>query len=486
MSLSDATTHLAVVDEAGSGWSSGNGNCKSQPCALASTTGLITGGLGTMMILRSPRQLAALLTIWIAACSGGGSGGGHSSGPGGANGEAGWAAPGGESTPGQGEAGSSSARELAGSDTPDASGVGGATAGDSSKGGAAGTPRTGGGTDPGGNPEGGPPTDAVARMKCTGTSPVVCHFGGSPGDYAVTAVLGGGAAAQTEVQAEMHRLMLSPVTTSAGMTRRYTFNVNVRTPEGQPVEDGPSEGTPGLDLYFYGSKAPGETPAPGAVVAPLLDSIGYAPAKSPMKVYVAGDSTVCDQTDTDYSGWAQMLPAFLDDPVSVANYADSGESSGSFLRSTKMWGGIHNAIASGDWVIIQFGHNDTEDKGTSFYDNITALVSQAKAKGAKPVLVSPPARATFSGQTLTAQFVYADFTVPTVMRQVSTEQSVPLVDLTTVTTNWYNKLGPSGWQAFHALGKDKTHTNRAGALAIAGFFVDAVRSQNIGLAPYLR
>jgi lysophospholipase L1-like esterase len=73
-----------------------------------------------------------------------------------------------------------------------------------------------------------------------------------------------------------------------------------------------------------------------------------------------------------------------------------------------------------------------------------------------------------------------------VMKQVSTEQNVPLIDLTTVTTDWYNKLGPSGWQAYHALGTDKTHTNRAGALAIANFAVTAIKAQSLGISRYLR
>jgi lysophospholipase L1-like esterase len=345
----------------------------------------------------------------------------------------------------------------------------------------------GSGGNPGGNMDVGPAPDSATRARCTGTSPIVCHFGGNPGNYSVTAVLGGSAAANTEVQAEMHRLMLQPVLTSAGTTQRYTFNVNVRMPEGQPVEDGPTEGTPGLDLYFYGSKGgPGETPPAGATVAPLLDSIGFTQATSPVGVYVAGDSTVCDQTDTDYAGWAQMLPAFFDYPISVANLADSGESAGSFLGNAKMWGAIKAAMGTGDWVLIQFGHNDSNDAGTSFHDNITTMVTQAKAKGAKPVLVTPPARATFSGQTLTAQFVYAAFTVGTAMKQVASEQNVPLIDLTAVTTDWYNKMGPNGWQAYHALGTDKTHTNRAGALAIAGFAVSAIKTQSIGLSQYLR
>ena len=324
-------------------------------------------------------------------------------------------------------------------------------------------------------------------MTCMGTAPIACHFGGNPGNYAVTVVLGGASAAQTEVQAETSREMLGYVSTVAGQTQRYSFFVNVRQPEGQPAES-VSSGVSGLDLYFYGSNgSPGEDAGPGGNIAPQLQAIGYATATNPTVVYVAGDSTVCDQTDTNYSGWAQFLPAYFGMPISIANYADSGESSASFLASAKMWGAITSRWLAGDWVLIQFGHNDKTTTSTAFHDNITTMVTQAKAKSVKPVLVTPPARATFSGQTLTAQFIYTTpLDVVTVMKQVAAEEGVPLIDLTAITTSWYNQMGPNGWQRYHALGTDMTHTNRAGASAIAGFVAADIRSQNLGIAPHLR
>jgi lysophospholipase L1-like esterase len=326
------------------------------------------------------------------------------------------------------------------------------------------------------------------RMICSGTNPISCHFGGSPGDYAVTLDLGGSAAAYTEIQAEMNRAMLKPLTTTAGARKEFSFVVNVRTPEGQPVEDGPTEGTPGLDLYFYGSQGgPGETAAAGGTVAPLLDAVGYAtPATGRVGLFVAGDSTVCDQTDADYAGWAQLIPASFNYPISIANYADSGESALSFYASGALWKAMLAQVKSGDWVFIQFGHNDKTDATGQFQTAITNMVTQAKNKGAHPVLISPPARATYSGQTLSAQFVYDWGSVQPVMQQVATAQQIPYIDLTSITTTWYNQLGPNGWQAYHALGTDRTHTNRAGASAIADFVVAAIKSQNIGLTQYLR
>ncbi|HZL21088.1 MAG TPA: rhamnogalacturonan acetylesterase [Polyangia bacterium] len=294
------------------------------------------------------------------------------------------------------------------------------------------------------------------------------------GNYAVTVTMGGSSAGQTQINAETNRILLAPVSTSAGESVSYSFVVNVRAKEGQPTEN-VSAGYPGLDLYFSGPTGS----------APEVSAVGYAlvnSATKPVMIYVASDSTACDQSDTDYAGWGQMLPEYFAPPAGIANYADSGESSGSFLNNSLEWGAVKAAMVTGDWVLIQFGHNDGSTTSATFQSNITQMVKDAKAKGATPVLVSPPARATFSGGTLTDQSSLhsAD------MQAVATAQNVAYIDLTAITTTWYNQLGSNGWQQYHALGTDKTHTNAAGAIKIAGFVTSAITTQNIGLSKYLR
>ena len=331
-----------------------------------------------------------------------------------------------------------------------------------------------------GTPVGPDPTAATRALCSTDstTGEISCHFGGSPGNYDVTFVLGGSAAAKTEVQTETLREVLAEVDTDAGQTSRYSFTINVRQPEGQPVE-AVAAGTPGLDMYFLGS-------------APLLDSIGYAPTTNPTVLYIAGDSTVCDQTDPNYAGWGQLLPTYFNFGLSVANYADSGESSASFLGNGKLWGAIKAAMKANDCVLVQFGHNDKTISAADFQTNITAYVTQTKAKNAFPILVTPIARATFNGNTVTAQHTHTDSAgnlvdLPAIIRQVGVDQNVPVIDLTATTTAWLTQVGPKGWQAYHALGTDATHTNRAGAAINAGFVRDAVRALNITpLVSFLR
>jgi lysophospholipase L1-like esterase len=441
------------------------------------------------------------------ARGGGGEAGGTAAGAAGTLGGAGRGAAG---TTGLGGAagGSSGGRggaagSGAGAGTAGMTGLGGTT-GVAGTTGAAGTTSAGGTGIPAGYPT---PTPAN-RMMCTtvgqsrspngamvcpggGAGPVCiqCLFGGSTfnntnvataqatmeaGNYAVTVSVGGSSPGQTEIDAETNRVLLAPVSTTAGQSTTYAFVVNVRAKEGQPTEN-VAAGYPGLDLYFSGPTAS----------PPQVSAIGFAlvsAATKPVMVYVASDSTACDQSDTDYAGWGQMLPQFLAPPAGVANYADSGESSGSFLANAAEWTVVKNAMVAGDWVLIQFGHNDGSTSSSTFQSNITQMVMDAKAKGATPVLVAPPARATFSGQTLSDQSSLhaAD------MQAVATAQKVAYIDLTSITTTWYNQLGPNGWQQYHALGTDKTHTNAAGAAKIAGFVASALETQTIGLAQYLR
>jgi hypothetical protein len=247
---------------------------------------------------------------------------------------------------------------------------------------------TSGGTGSGGmGSAGGPPitpevTPCATNMlsKCTGT-PLACHFGGDPGNYQVTVQLGG--PGQNEVEAEYYRRMLTQ-TTVAGDAKWFSFVTNVRVYEGEPLrpdqDSGTSKGIPGLDVYFRGKDS-----------KPL--GICYEPIAKPLMLWIAGDSTVTDQESTAYSGWGQHLPQHFVSPVSVANYADSGESSGSVLNSPKLWGTIKANMKAGDWVMLQVGHNDKTTSAATFKSNIAKMIADTKAANAHMILVTPISRA---------------------------------------------------------------------------------------------
>lgn len=355
-------------------------------------------------------------------------------------------------------------------------GAGGAVAGNGAVGGlggnlsgGAGTASNSGGAATGGSAGGPelPACEANEAARCQGTSPITCDFAGGAGDYLVRLELGGAAASTTYVEAEAYRRVLGSVELAAGETKRFAFGVNVRQPEGQPVQDVPA-GTPGLQLYLRGD-------------APQLSSVCVEPLPATPKVWIAGDSTVCDQSDTSYAGWGQHLPQHFAAPVVVANYADSGESSASVLASAKLWGAIKAGWKAGDWVLVQLGHNDKTVTTDAFRNNMTAFVTQAKAAQVHIVLCTPISRA---GTALDAQHQSsAGADIPQIIKDVAQSQNVPLIDLTALTHSWLQTVD---WKQYFALGTDRTHTSPAGAAIVAGFVRDAIRDQQLELATHLR
>jgi lysophospholipase L1-like esterase len=298
-----------------------------------------------------------------------------------------------------------------------------------------------------------------------------CHFGGNPGNYEVTVELGGSGATDTLVEAERRRPMLPEIMTTGADTQRFSFVVNVRTPEGEPIQAVPA-GIPGLDVYFGGAM-------------PRVTSICHQPAAAPVVLYVAGDSTVCDQYTDGYASWGQHLPQFFVSPVAVANYADSGESSVSFIRSNSLWGAIKSRLKPGDWVLLEMGHNDKTTAKATYESNMSSMASDAKAAGATPIFVTPISRANggCSGQLVTAAM-----DIPQTLRDLGKSMNIPVIDLTTATCNWFATVGgPAAAMAgYYARGSDPTHTGPKGAQIFAGFVRDAIKAQVPELAKYLR
>jgi len=299
-----------------------------------------------------------------------------------------------------------------------------------------------------------PPPSALATMEA--------------GNYLVTVRIGGPMAGDTYIGTESSRGLLQTVTTTAGQTIDYAFVVNVRDMEGQPNHRGGPAGYPGLDIFFSGTN-------------PQVTGIGYALATAttkPVMVYMASDSTGCDQTGNIFGGWGQMLPEFFAPPVGIANYANSGASS-----NFGYWNNIKAKWSPGDWVIIQFGHNDKGTPDATVQANLEKMVADAQAAQVKALLVSPPARVQFQGNMDGSQA-----SLHAVSAQGAAKaKGVDYIDLTSLSTAWYNMLGSQAAALkFHANGSDATHTNLAGAEKLASLVAQAIKDQNVALAPYLR
>jgi lysophospholipase L1-like esterase len=322
----------------------------------------------------------------------------------------------------------------------------------------------------------------------TGPKCIECLFGGptaigafaptamatqEAGDYLVTVTLGGATAGDTYVSAESNRGLLSSTMTTAGQSVSYAFVVDVRARESEPTEPNVNAGYPGLDLYFSGAN-------------PEVTAVGYAvatPAQRVPKVFVASDSTACDQPGSAFAGWGQMLPLYFGPQVEVDNYADSGESSASFYGSQGLWGAVKANWKAGDWVLIQFGHNDKMSSDAQVQTNLEKYVTDAQAAGVNAILISPPARVQFTGSMDGDQ---SGLHAASAMGAAAAKK-VPFIDLTALSTAWYNTLGSQAAALkFHANGTDATHTNIAGGTMIASIVANAIKTQNLGLAPYLR
>lgn len=310
-------------------------------------------------------------------------------------------------------------------------------------------------------------TPPPGLANCTATA---CHFDVPPGTYDVTVRLGGATAASTAITGETRRSLLPETATAAGRTVIRSFTVNVRTPEGEPT--GP-DGTPGLDLTLGGT-------------APALADISVTPAHHARQIFLIGDSTVCDQPGDPYSGWGQQLPQFLRKGVSVANYADSGESTVTYLENPLLWGTVQPLIHPGNLVLVQLAHNDKTTDEATYRANLETLVAGIRDRGGRPVLVTPIVRRWFNADgtldndiALLVNGLGVD--LPGVIRSVAATERVTLIDLTAQTKALVESLGVEGSKALYLYNekKDNTHTSAHGATVYAGLVRDALVARHL-------
>ena len=287
-----------------------------------------------------------------------------------------------------------------------------------------------------------------------------------------------------------------------GVYYEITFSVNTRTPDisgGGRVSLKPDEiGHPRWDdvlsiedLSF--------TTADGKQLRPLYYNVDVKPDENMPVVYLAGDSTVCDQRDEPWATWGMMIPAFFCPGTAVANHAESGLALSSFAAQNRL-AKILSAMKAGDWVMIQFGHNDQKETGPEagadkgYSKRLAAFIDEVKAKGAHPVVLTPVERRRFrDGKPYGTLQDYA-----AAAKRVAAEKGVPVIDLNAMSLKFYEALGEEGSKhAFvhypantfpgqpQAL-KDDTHHNPYGGFELAKCVVQGIRENVPELAKRLR
>jgi lysophospholipase L1-like esterase len=221
----------------------------------------------------------------------------------------------------------------------------------------------------------------------------------------------------------------------------------------------------------------------------------------PITVWLAGDSTMAQKQPDKRpeTGWGEALqPCFDSSVVRIANRAMNGRSTRSFVAEGR-WKAITDSMKAGDYVFIQFGHND-EKVGTPNYSspddyrrNLLRFVDDVRAHGGHPVLFTPVVRRRFEGTRLVdTHGAYAD-----AARAAATEGHVPLVDMTRASAALVEPLGPDSsrtlWLHLEPGGSpnypagvhDDTHFNPVGAQRMAGLAIDAIRALHLELATQL-
>ncbi len=189
------------------------------------------------------------------------------------------------------------------------------------------------------------------------------------GNYHVLAVIGDpNAACVTTIKAESRRLMIEKAETDAGKTRQVEFTVNVRNSKIPP----PPANAPGGDQVRLNDREAGVLHWDDKLTLefgnkrPCLDALEIRKVTGIPTVYIAGDSTVTDQPREPTASWGQMLTRFFTPDVAVANHAESGETLKSFITGLRL-DKILSQIQPGDYLFMQFGHNDMKENWPQTY-----------------------------------------------------------------------------------------------------------------------
>lgn len=308
-----------------------------------------------------------------------------------------------------------------------------------------------------------------------------CSFDVPPGTYEVTVTVGSqSAAADTGLNVEARRTVLAPVATAAGEFKQYSVTVNVRTPESMPDgQEGP--GTPGLQVSLTGT-------------APALASIKVAPRPHAPQLFIVSDSTAADWLNGPKRGWGQELPQYFRQAMSIADYADSGSSTVSWLSNPALFATVKALIQPGDEVLIQLAHNDKTTPEATYHANLKTLVDGVRGQGGKPVLVTPPVRHLFTADgtiSPTGRVVNnLGVDLPAVMRRVAAEEQTPLLDLTADSAALLEKLGPAAsWPLYVGAASspaDATHFTPYGATVISALVAEELTAARLPAAAFLR
>jgi len=231
------------------------------------------------------------------------------------------------------------------------------------------------------------------------------------------------------------------------------------------------------------------------------------------RIFTIGDSTMADYDTVKYSGdkeqrgWCQLFPTLLSDEVTLINAAKNGRSSKTFYK--EIWVKLRDQLKPGDYVFIQFGHNDEKQNGLDTDENdstargtnpwslyqkyLKLYVNETREKGAIPVLFTPVVRRYFMDNgklTQKAQHNLVDNAADTTlnyvssMKNVAKKLSVPFIDMTVSTKKLVEAYGPDKSKKELYINTDDTHLKSEGALQFAKLAAKELKEKDI-LSKYI-
>jgi len=341
------------------------------------------------------------------------------------------------------------------------------------------------GTTPVGTDRGG--KDALKSDFVSSDKPFFFSVKVPEGNYKVSVTFGDAKeATETSIKAESRRLMVYHQTTKPGKFLTKTFIVNImnrKISNGTMVAARPKlDWDDRLTLEFDKTTA--------------LDAIEITKADNQVNMFLAGNSTVVNQDYEPWASWGQMIPVMFKPGVAVANYAESGLALSSFVGQRRL-AKILDIAKPGDFVFVEFGHNDEKQKGPndgadkSYTQRLRSFAAAVKEKGCQLVILTPTARRSFGadGKIINSHITeLGDY--PQAARNVAADLGVPLIDLTVQATIMYETLGVEESKKLFVFNPDtkqldNTHFNVFGAYQMAKIVAQGIRKNKLSIAKYL-
>lgn len=298
------------------------------------------------------------------------------------------------------------------------------------------------------------------------------------GNYEVTFILGDGEnESETTVWAENRKLMLDRVTLAGGVFSRQTVSLRrmeTRSMDGSvtmSIKDREKDyRTWDKKLTFVIS---GKAPAVAGIEIKRNDNV--------TTLWLCGNSTVVDQIMAPWAGWGQMAPGFFKSSLAIANYAESGLTASGFY-SMKRLAKILSEVKKGDFVTVQFAHNDQKNQNdvNNYETTLTKYANEIKAKGATPLFVTSTAR---QNETDPKTAVGG---LPERMRALGKKLGVTVLDLNQHSITLGKALGGNKEKMYMYTASDKTHFCEYGAYELARANIEEIKAKMPELAKHLR